>query len=31
MEMGDRKDSYNVMSFDKENHYEIFNSYKGNQ
>jgi hypothetical protein len=27
MEMGDRKDSYNVMSFDKENHYEIFNSY----
>ena len=31
MEMGDRKDSYNVMSFDKENHYEIFNSYQGNQ
>jgi len=31
MEMGDRKDSYNVMSFDKENHYEIFNSYEGNQ
>jgi hypothetical protein len=31
MEMGDRKDSFNVMSFDKENHYEIFNSYKGNQ
>jgi hypothetical protein len=29
MEMGDRKDAYNVMSFDKENHYEIFNSYKG--
>ena len=31
MEMGDRKDSYNVMSFDKENHYEIFNSYEGTQ
>ena len=31
MEMGDRKDSYNVMSFDKENHYKIFNSYEGNQ
>jgi hypothetical protein len=31
MEMGDRKDSYNVMSFDKENHYEIFNSYEGKQ
>jgi hypothetical protein len=29
MEMGDRKDAYNVMSFDKENHSEIFNSYKG--
>jgi len=29
MEMGDKKDAYNVMSFDKENHYEIFNSYKG--
>jgi hypothetical protein len=27
MEMGARKDAYNVMSFDKENHYEIFNSY----
>lgn len=31
MEMGDRKDAYNVMSFDKENHYEIFNSYQGTQ
>ena len=29
MEMGDRKDAYNVMSFDKENHYEIFHSYEG--
>jgi len=31
MEMGDRKDAYNVMSFDKENHYEIFHSYEGTQ
>ena len=31
MEMSGRKDSYNVMSFDKENHYEIFNSYEGTQ
>jgi len=31
MEMGDRKDAYNVMSFDKENHYEIYNSYEGTQ
>ncbi|MDD5579968.1 MAG: DUF411 domain-containing protein [Methylobacter sp.] len=30
MEMGRRKDDYNVMSFDKENHYQVFNSYKGN-
>ena len=29
MEMGDRKDAYNVMSFDKENHYEVFDSYEG--
>jgi hypothetical protein len=29
MEMGDRKDAYKVMSFDRENHYEIFNSYEG--
>lgn len=31
MEMGDKKDSYKVMSFDKENHYEVFNSYQGTQ
>jgi hypothetical protein len=31
MEMGDRKDAYNVMSFDKENHYEVFDSYQGSQ
>ena len=31
MEMGDRKDAYNVMSFDKENHYEVFDSYEGSQ
>jgi hypothetical protein len=31
MEMGDRKDAYSVMSFDKENHYEIFHSYEGTQ
>lgn len=31
MEMGDKKDSYNVMSFDKENHYEIFNRYEVTQ
>jgi len=29
MEMGGKKDAYNVMSFDRENHYQIFNSYKG--
>jgi len=29
MEMGDRKDAYNVMSFDKDNHYEVFHSYEG--
>ncbi|CAA9890889.1 conserved hypothetical protein [Candidatus Methylobacter favarea] len=29
MEMGGKKEAYNVMSFDKENHYRIFNSYKG--
>ena len=27
MEMGGRKDPYNVMSFDRENHYQVFNSY----
>ncbi|MGZ8945140.1 MAG: DUF411 domain-containing protein, partial [Methylococcaceae bacterium] len=31
MEMGDRKDSYKVMSFDKEKHYAVFNSYEGAQ
>lgn len=31
MEMGDRKDSYKVMSFDKDNHYEVFSSYEGTQ
>ena len=31
MEMGDGKDSYKVMRFDKENHYEVFNSYEGTQ
>ncbi len=31
MEMGGQKDAYNVMSFDKENHYEVFNSYEGTQ
>ncbi len=29
MEMGNKKDSYKVMSFDKENHYQVFNSYQG--
>ena len=27
MEMGGKKDPYNVMSFDKANHYEIFKSH----
>ncbi|MDD5460819.1 MAG: DUF411 domain-containing protein [Methylococcales bacterium] len=27
MEMGGRIDPYDVMSFDKENHYQVFNSY----
>ena len=31
MEMGDRKDAYNVMSFDKENHYDIFHHYEDAQ
>lgn len=30
MEMGDEKEAYDVMSFDRENHFQIFNSYKGN-
>jgi hypothetical protein len=28
MEMGGKKDPYNVMSFDRENHYQVFNSYQ---
>lgn len=31
MEMGDKKDAYNVISFDHENHAKVFNSYKGTQ
>ncbi len=27
MEMGDKKDPYNVMSFDSENHYQVFKSH----
>lgn len=27
MEMGDKKDPYNVMSFDQNNHYEVFKSH----
>lgn len=30
MEMGDEKEAYDVMSFDREKHYQLFNSYKGN-
>jgi hypothetical protein len=30
MEMGDEKEAYEVISFDREKHYQIFNSYKGN-
>jgi hypothetical protein len=30
MEMGDEKDAYDVISLDREKHYPIFNSYKGN-
>ena len=28
MEMAGRKDPYNVMSFDRENHYQVFDSYE---
>ena len=28
MEMGDKKEPYNVMSFDSQNHIAVFNSYK---
>ncbi len=29
MEMGKTKDPYKVMSFDRENHAKVFNSYEG--
>jgi hypothetical protein len=28
MEIGGGKEPYNVMSFDRENHYQVFNSYQ---
>lgn len=31
MEMGDKKDPYNVVSFDHENHIKVFNSYEAAQ
>lgn len=31
MEMGGRKDPYDVISFDRENHHQVFNSYKSAQ
>lgn len=31
MEMGDRKDAYKVIGFDKDRQYQIFNSYEGNK
>lgn len=31
MEMGDSKDAYKVVSFDRENHTKVFNSYEGTQ
>ncbi len=30
MEMGDEKETYDVIGFDRQKHYQIFNSYKGN-
>ncbi len=30
MDMGGKKDPYQVVSFDKENNYQVVNSYKGN-
>lgn len=30
MDMGGKKDAYQVVSFDKDNNYKTFNSYKGN-
>jgi hypothetical protein len=31
MEMGGKKDAYDVMSFDKENHTGVFHHYEGSQ
>jgi hypothetical protein len=31
MEMGNKKDSYNVLSFDHENHTKLFKSYESTQ
>ncbi len=31
MEMGDQKDPYEVVSFDRENHVKVFNRYEGTQ
>jgi hypothetical protein len=31
MEMGDKKEPFKVLSFDREKHTEVFNSYKGSQ
>ncbi|MCK9394168.1 MAG: DUF411 domain-containing protein [Methylobacter sp.] len=31
MEMGDTKDAYKVVSFDRENHTKVFSSYEGTQ
>ena len=31
MEMGDSKEAFNVMSFDKDNHTAVFHSYEGSQ
>ncbi len=30
MEMGDEKEAFDVLSFDRDKHYQVFNSYKGN-
>ena len=30
MEMGDKKDAYNVVSFDKKQQFKVFNHYEGN-
>lgn len=31
MEMGDKVDPYKVLSFDRENHTQVFNSYEGSK